>query len=389
MARIAAGIDAGTHRIRIVVGERVVRDGAVTVRTLSAATAPSRGLRHGYIIDHTEAAQSIRDALRTVTRDLRSPLESAYVSIGGVSLEGVAATGTVIISRPDGLITNLDVEQAILETEKTLDVPTSNIKLLHTIPLEFKIDGKEVLGKPAGMKGLKVEAKALLITCLEQHASGLVAAVEEAGVEVEEIIASPIAAAVANLTKTERIAGVVLANIGSETVSIVVYENNKPTSLKVFPIGSTDITNDIALGLRIPLEEAEALKIKGGEEGNHPKKKLQDIVSARLSDIFELIDRHLKKIKRDGLLPAGVVITGGGSSIARVEELAKQALRLPSSIAHLEVRDTHTPLNDPAWSVAYGLCLIGLAGPPRESRRLRPLDRFRSALARMTKQVLP
>jgi cell division protein FtsA len=193
-----------------------------------------------------------------------------------------------------------------------------------------------------------------------------------------------------NLSKTQRIAGVVLANIGAETVSVVVYENNLPISLKVFPIGSTDITNDIALGLKIPLEEAEEVKQAGIRNTTYPKKQLEEIIEARLTDILELIESHLKKIKRNGLLPAGIVITGGGSGITTIEDLAKAALKLPSQVAELSVASAKGVIRDPSWSVAYGLCMLGLASPHEESQGFRvTTKRTKDNLLSWVKQFLP
>ena len=149
-----------------------------------------------------------------------------------------------------------------------------------------------------------------------------------------------------------------MTNIGAETVSIVVFENSTPVSIKVFPIGSNDITNDIALGLKIPLEEAEKIKRGSMSSANYSKRKLDEIVAARLTDIFELIDAHLKTIKRDGLLPAGIVITGGGSGVATIQDLARAALRLPSRIATLDPGQ-NGKVRDASWAVSYGLCMWG------------------------------
>ncbi|MBX4210979.1 hypothetical protein KW783_03365, partial [Candidatus Parcubacteria bacterium] len=261
-------------------------------------------------------------------------VKKAFISIGGIGLTGITSNGTVAISRADSEITDLDLEKVMEVCEQ--DIPQSQIvnrKVIHAIPLQYKIDGKQALGKPLGMKGVKLEVKALFVTCLEHHINDLLEAVEQAGIEVLDVMAAPIAASFVTLSKTQKIAGCLLANIGAETVSIVVYENNVPIALEVFPIGSTDITNDIALGLRIGLEEAEQIKIGAMTTTAVPRKKLDEIIEARLSDIFELIEAHLKKIGRNGLLPAGVIITGGGSSIGPIETFAKTSLRLPARIA--------------------------------------------------------
>jgi cell division protein FtsA len=151
-------------------------------------------------------------------------------------------------------------------------------------------------------------------------------------------------------------------NIGSETVSLAVFENNIPISLEVFPIGSTDITNDIALGFRIPIYEAESIKLGVAGEMQYPKKKLDEIIMARLSDIFELIEAHLKKIGRSGLLPAGIILTGGGSGIDTIEDIARVSLKLPSKVASINFISNikNSELQDSYWSVAYGLSVWGL-----------------------------
>jgi len=359
---IATGIDVGTHHVRVVVSERLKQDGKIYKRVLGTGISRSQGLRYGYIINPTETTRSVQEAVAKAEAQARVKIRSAHISINGISLESVTAVGSVVTSRADAEITEHDAEHAIHEAEQSLfkkETP-SNKRILHTIPMEFKIDGKEVLGRPVGMRGVKLEARVLLIVCLEQHYNDLVHAIESANIEIEDIVAAPIAAALVNLTKTQKIAGVVLANIGAETMSLVIYENNIPISLKIFPIGSTDITNDIALGLQVSLEEAETLKLEGDIREQFSKKKLDEIIVARLTDILELIQGHLKKMKKDGLLPAGIVLTGGGSNITTIEDLARAALKLPSRLASVEHTYPKGAVKDASWSVAYGLSVLGL-----------------------------
>jgi len=184
---------------------------------------------------------------------------------------------------------------------------------------------------------------------------------------------------------------VVLANIGSETVSIAVFENNLPISLEVFPIGGNDITNDIALGLRIPLDEAEGIKRGSLVGGNFSRKRLDEIVEARLSDIFELIEAHLKKLGRSGLLPAGIVLTGGGSAIETIDDLAKVTLRLPSRVASVSFGDNiRGQIKDASWSVAYGLCILGLQNGDEEPiSGLKLVKKTKKGLMNFFRQFLP
>jgi len=317
------GIDIGSYQIKVVVAENArkkdERNGKTSPKITGVGYAESRGLRHGYILNQDEVTKSLRQALEQAEKASGIKIKKAFISIGGIGLAGITTVGTAVISRADGEITELDIKKATEASQS--EIPQSfslNRKIIHTVPIQFKVDGKQIYGRPLGMKGTKLEAKALFITCLEHHFNDLIETLGEAGVEVEDVVAAPIAASLVTLSKAQKIAGCVLANIGSETVSIAVFENNTPISVEVFPLGGNDITNDIALGLKIPLEEAEDLK-RGTIIGvTYPKKKLDEIVAARLSDIFDLIEAHLKKIGRNGLLPAGIVITGGSSGIVLV-----------------------------------------------------------------------
>ena len=355
---IAVGIDVGSYQIKVVVAEADPQTNIPHI--IGTGIAESKGLRHGYIMNGSEVVRSIKKATAQAEKTSGVQIKKAFLAVGGVGLSGNTCQGAVMISRGDFEITDLDVKKVQEVCEQEIPSALSlNRKIIHTIPIAYRIDSKSVLGRPQGMKGLKLETRILFVSALEQHLNDLIAAVGEAGIIVEDVMASPIAAGLVTLTKAQKIAGVVLANIGAETVSIIVFENNVPISLEVFPIGSNDITNDIALGLKIPLEEAE--KVKTGKNNVYPRKKLEEIIGARLSDIFELIDTHLRKINRNGLLPAGIVITGGGSSTACIEDQAKDSLKLPSRIADLVADGVpRTQIKDSTWSVAYGLCIFGL-----------------------------
>lgn len=358
---IITGIDVGTYHIKVVIADAQIRNERGFPKIIGIGMSESRGLRHGYIVNIQDVVRSIKMALAEAEKRADIKVKKAFVSIGGIGLSSITSTSSVIISRADSEITSLDIKKVQEQCEK--DIPSSaslNKKIIHSIPVHFKIDGKIALGKTEGMKGSRLEVKTLYITCLEHHLNDIIQAVEEAGVSVQDVMASPIAASLVTLTKSQKVAGCILANIGAETVSISVFENNIPVSLEIFPIGSTDITNDIALGLKVPLEEAEQIKIGAITGSSYPRKKLEEIVSARLSDIFELIEAHLKKIGRNGLLPAGIVITGGGSGLSNIEDLAKVALRLPSRIGtvSLGIQEKQS-FKDSTWAVAYGLCILG------------------------------
>lgn len=388
---ISTGIDIGTHQVKVVIAESSRESDRYAPKIIGIGFAESKGLRHGYIINRDDTIRSIRQAVRAAEKMAEVSVKKACIAIGGIGLSGTTSVGSVIISRADSEITDLDVEKVIASAKAALPQnATLNRRILHTIPTQFKIDGKQVLGRPLGLKASRLEVRVLFIICMENHVDDLLDATEEVGIGISDVVAAPVAASVVTLTKTQKIAGVVLANIGSETASIIVYENNLPISLEVFPIGSNEITNDIALGLKIPLEEAEDVKVGRLIGVSYPRKKLDEIIEARLSDIFELIEAHLKKINKNGLLPAGIVLTGGGSGIETIDDFAKAALRLPSRVASMTFSDKiKSQIKDASWSVAYGLCIIGLteddgASPGREFVR-RTVNKFRVWL----KQFLP
>jgi cell division protein FtsA len=374
--------------VKVVIAEAEDGDKA-TPRIIGTGSAESKGLRHGYVVNARDVTKSVMQAVSQAERAAGVKIKKSFVSIGGISIQSVVATGTTAISRGDVEVTDIDMDKAANAAERSLAAgSTVNRKIIHVVPLSYRIDGKPVFGRPQGMKGNKLEVRALFVTCLSQHLEDIVEAVTDAGIEVLDVVASPLAASLVTLNKNQKVAGCLLANIGAETVSIVVYENNLPISLEVFPIGSTDITNDIALGLRVPIEEAESLKRGNLTNAQFPKKKLDEIIMARLSDIFDLIEAHLKKIERNGLLPAGIIITGGGSGIATIEDLAKASLKLPSRIG---VIGTHGREGgkDSSWSVAYGLAILGLGDSDEDKGYSKGGSGFLKKIGAFFRQFLP
>ncbi len=386
------GIDVGTCYTKVVVAEKVRSKKKYFPKIIGTGVAESAGIRHGYVVNQSEATKSIKEALRQAERSSGIKISRAFTSIGGMGLQGVTSTGKTVVSSADVEVKDIDIRSALEISESRISSSdSSNRKVIHAIPLEYKLDGQNVLGNPLGLKGGSLEVKTFFITCLEHHINDIIESIESAGVEVMDTIASPVASSFVSLTKPQKIAGCVLADIGAETLSVVVFENNIPISLEIFPIGGNDITNDIALGLKIPLEEAE--KIKLGSITNTPvsRQRLNEIISARLTDIFEIIIDHLKKINRHELLPAGIIITGGGSGISSIEEKAKEKMNLPSSVASLSsIGRRDSPISDPRWSIAYGLCVIGLNEEDSESLGLTSiLQKTKFSLMSWVKQFLP
>ena len=227
----------------------------------------------------------------------------------------------------------------------------------------------------------------LFITAFEQHLNDLVSAIESIGIKVDDVMASPLAGSYVTLTRDQKMKGCVLANIGAETVSIVVYDEGVPISLKVFPIGSTNITDDLALGFKISLEDAERIKLGRLGGAMYSRKRIEEIITARFKHMFDLIDKHLRAIGRRGNLPAGIILSGGGSGQGSIADIAKGALALPSRIADLKL-SSDTKVRDATWSVAYGLALWGLTGET-ETKKKSPFAGISETLSGFLKQFMP
>lgn len=355
---VIAGLDIGTSAVRLVVCEW--SESGRAPRVLAQAKRESRGLRRGYVVNLEEALQSVKEVIQEAERQAKIKVKRVILGIGGITLEAKTGEGQIAVSTADLEVRENDIERVGEASEANLGDFT-NRKIIHNFALAFKLDGKKVIGRPEGWKGQKLEVKTLFIHCLTQHLNDLIKVTTGAGLIVEDVVASPLAASLPTLNTTQKAAGCVLANIGSQTTSVIVFEDDHPISLQVFPLGSDDVTRDIALGLRIPLEEAERMKLESATALNL-KRKLDEIIEARLSDMFELIESHLKKLGRNGLLPAGVIIVGGGANVENLDKLAKSQLKLPAKVFDpAEVGHLKNQIRDSSWVVAYGLCLYGLA----------------------------
>ncbi len=354
MRKFYTGIDIGTFQVKVVICAPADNPD-MPMQIVGTGTAASKGMRHGYILDRNEATRSIREAIQRASAAAKIRVTSARVALGGMGLDEIRATGEFPLTASGGVVTEREIDKAVAESEKRSSGKLTNRTVIHAIPLEYRVDGNKIFGKPLGLQGTKLAVDTLLITMFSQHYDDVLEAVEAAGVEVEGVMASPLAAALVTLSKAQKTAGVCLANIGSETLSVIVFDNDTPVSVKVFPIGSADITNTLALSFQIPLAEAESLKRGGVTQTDIPQKKLQQLVQTRLKDMFVLINTHLKSIDRAKLLPAGIVITGGGSGLTSAADIARAVLKLPSSLGQIGLMPRSSSI-DATWAVAYGLC---------------------------------
>jgi cell division protein FtsA len=356
---IYTGIDIGTHQVKVVIAAPPTSPES-PLQILATASAVSKGMRHGYIVDAKEMTRAVRAAVDRASHAARVQVRSARLGLGGISLEETRSSAEITLTRSGGIVAPHDIERVIDESEKRAVSKLTNRAVLHTIPLEFRLDGNPLQSRPSGMQGNRLGVETMLITMLAQHHDDSISVVENAGIEVEGVMASPLAASLVTLSKAQKTAGVILANIGAETLSIVVFDEDRPIALKVFPVGSNEITNAIALTFQLPLAEAEQLK-RGAVIGSPvPPKKLANAIASQLKQEFMLINAHLKAIGRERLLPAGIILTGGGALLPAAVDVARQTLRLPAQVG-LPMMLPRVSALDATWAVAFGLCRWGYA----------------------------
>jgi cell division protein FtsA len=360
---LVMGIDVGTYATKTVIAE--VKKGEIFPYILGSGLSPSHGLRKGCVVNYHDVANSIKNSVRKAQEKTGVNLKNALVSIGGAGIEGIRSKGSIVVSRADHEISENDVKRAINQSEAQLNRASSsyllNREIIHSFPVSYKVDDELIIGGPTGMKGEKLEVETLFVTGPSQHLNNLVKSMDLAGVTVDDIAIDSWVTSHTLLNQKEKEVGCMLINIGADTSSVMVFEEGTPISMEVFPIGSNHITFDIARGFRILLEEAEKLKTSYGQDASL-KRKLTGIIEPRLGDIFELAQGHLIKLKRDRLLPAGVILTGGGSNLSGIEEIAKKSLQLPVQLNQPNLSGTmQEDIKNPIWSVALGLCSIGLS----------------------------
>lgn len=393
------GIDVGTSSIKAAVAE--YRDGKP--RLVFAHKEASQGVRHGAIADLAEASQSVNRALLEVKKFSKAALKNLYVSIGTPQVKIQTSRGIVAVSRADAEIYQDDVDRATKASQAVNLGP--NRMIIHTITREFIVDGVGDITDPLGLSGNRLEVVSIIIDAFAPHFKSLMRVVELASGEVNGVAWSPLVAAQAALSRAQKELGVALIDIGGGTTSLAVYEENKIVGLAKFPVGAANISNDIAVGLKIPVDVAEQIKLRYGYavareisskdilelrkfvpdvKGAVPRRYIAEIIEARLSEILEFVQNELKLFGKAGKLPGGVVLVGGGAKLPGVTELVKQELKLSSQIGLTlgnfgEAHAFREHVEDPEFVTVLGLILWGAetgglsGGEVPRARRLKDI----------------
>jgi len=369
---VFAGLDVGGNEVKLVIIQQL--DDKDDFQILSQNREVCSGIRRGVVINLQEVSDAIISCVKQAQEQSDKKVKSVYVNIDGSHIFLAASHGLVSVSRADQKISQEDINR-VIHAAQTFSLP-SNKEILDVFPKEFVVDGEKGIRDPLGMKGVRLEADVLAIGCLSPYSKNLTEAVLESGLQIDGVIVNPLASARAVLTDRERELGVAVLDIGSSTTGLAVFEEGNLIHAAILPLGSFNITKDIAILLRIDIDEAERIKVEFGScvwRGSKKKEKIKsdflserlqvskknliDIIEARVSEIFEQANKELKKVSRQGLLPSGVVLTGGGAKLPKIVELAKKEMKLPSRIGL--PRDFVPPQEDSSLAAACGLALSG------------------------------
>ena len=371
------GLDVGTGSIRVV--QAKLDEQTLKFNIIGASEVPSGGMRRGVIADIEEAVSAISQALEKVERMTGVPVASANVSVGGSHVSSLQSHGVIAVSRADGEITENDIVRCV-DASQAISIP-QNKEVLHVFPKNFTLDGQTGIRDPLGMSGIRLEVDTIIVQAGLPFIRNLSRAILQAGVEIEDLVLAPCAASESVLSKRQKDLGVCLVDLGAGTTSLAVYEEGDLLHTAVLPVGCMHITNDIAIGLRSSIETAEKVKLQFGhtspkavdkheeidlskldktEEQKVMRGYVVEIIEARLEEIFSMVNEELKKISRDGKLPAGIVLTGGGAKLPGVVEFVKKHLRLPTTLGKPQnITTVIDRVNDPSFATATGLVLWG------------------------------
>jgi cell division protein FtsA len=368
------GLDVGSSKICAVVGQPEEDE---TLKVVGVGTSHITGLRKGVVSEIEETVSGISEAIELAERTCGFPIDHANVNINGGHINSINSRGVVAVGRADQEVTKNDLVRAE-EAAQAVQIPP-NKEIIHVIPRYFVIDNQEGVKDPTGMTGIRLEVEAHIISVSEQVSQNLNKCVAQAGIRMDDIIVSPLASAKSALDKRQKELGCAVIDIGAETTGLAVFEEDSLLYTNVFPIGASSVTNDIAIGLRTSVDVAEKTKIKYGqayhkevperekvdlsavdikEEGNFSKRHIAEIAEARMEEIFKIVRDDLRRISKDTLLPAGIILTGGGAKIIDIDLLAKDCFKLP-----VEVKKPHSlsglteKVYDSSLSVATGLML--------------------------------
>ena len=384
--KLLVGLDIGTSKVVAIVGE-ISSDGSIEV--VGLGSHPSRGLKKGVVVNIESTVQSIQRAIEEAELMAGCEIHSVYAGIAGGHIRSLNSHGIVAIR--DNEVTHNDVER-VIDAARAVAIPADQ-KILHILPQEFIIDGQEGIREPIGMSGVRLESRVHMVTGAVSAAQNIVKCVRRCGLEVDDIILQQLASSYAVLTEDEKDLGVCLCDIGGGTTDIAVFVHGAIHHSAVIPIAGDQVTNDIAVALRTPTHHAEDIKIRYAcaltqlanpdetievpSVGDRPPRRLvrqtlAEVVEPRYEELFSLVAAELKRSGFEEMMAAGVVLTGGGSKMEGVIELAEEVFHMPVRLGTPQyVAGLVDVVRNPIYATGVGLLLFGnqagagFTSPPR------------------------
>lgn len=375
---IITGIDIGTSNIRTIIVQHIWDE--ERPRIIGVGVSPSAGVRKGIISDLEETVRSVQESVEQAERMAGLNINRAVISVGGNHISSQYSKGVIAIGRADGEVTEDDISR-VINAAQAISIP-ANKEIIHIIPKDFSLDDQKNIKDPIGMNGVRLEVDAMIIEGFTPHLKNLTKCIESADIKIENYVLSPLAAARAALSKRQKELGVVLVDIGGGATSLAVFEENDLLHAAVIPVGGNHITNDIAIGLRTSIDVAEKVKLEYGnatpkeiskkedinlsqidsnEEGTVSRYHVAEIIEARLEEIFAMVNKELKTIGKDKLLPGGAVLTGGTAKLPGAVDLAKNTLGLPAQTGFpVPLGGLVDKVDEPSFVTAVGLIMWGL-----------------------------
>ncbi len=373
--RMIVGLDIGTSKVVAIVGA-LGQDGELEI--VGIGSARSSGLKKGVVVNIESTVHSIQRAVEEAELMAGCQIDTVYAGIAGSHIRSLNSHGIVAIR--DREVFSQDVER-VIDAAQAVAIPADQ-KILHILPQEFLIDDQEGVKEPLGMSGVRLEAKVHLVTCAVNAAQNIEKCIKRCGLEVEDIILEQLASSYSVLTDDERELGVCIVDIGGGTTDIAIFTDGAIRHTGVIPIAGDQVTNDIAMALRTPTQNAEDIKIKyacalakltGPEEtikvpsvGDRPARNLSrqalaEVVEPRYDELFTLVQAELRRSGFEDMLPAGIVLTGGTSKMEGVVELAEEIFHMPVRLgAPQNIRGLSDIVNNPIYSTGVGLLLYAL-----------------------------
>jgi len=373
---IIVGLDIGTTKIAAVIA-RVDADGAPTV--IGVGTSSCEGLKRGVVVNLEKTVDAISSAVNEAELMAGVDVHEAYVGIAGDHIKSLNSRGVIAVSRPDHTITDKDIER-VLEAAKAVRIPDER-EIIHVIPQEYIVDNQDGIRNPVDISGVRLEAEVHIVTGIMTSIQNVVKCVNRAGIEVRELVLEPLASAFSVLSNDEKSLGCAVLDIGGGTTDLAVFHAEAIRYTSVIGIGGKNVTSDIAIGLRTPVESAEAVKVEhgcalksmipkgqtfevpgtGGRESRRISTDiLGTIIEPRMEELFTLARHEIQNNEYADLLGAGIVLTGGASLIRGCAELAEQVFDMPAKVGYPKGFTGITDIvNNPSFATVLGLVVYG------------------------------